>query len=283
MIISASRRTDIPCYYSEWFMNRIHDGYVSTRNPMNYNQVATISLHPNDVDGIVFWTKDAQNMMDKLHVLDRLGYPYYFQFTLTPYDKSIETGLRDKSDIAQTFIDLSKMIGKSRMIWRYDPIILNDALTIAYHERAFQRLCEKLSNHASRVTISFVDMYKKIKSKAVREISENEMRELAYAFSEISKPYGLPVTTCCETVDLSEYGIELAPCIDINIIEKIGGHSLRVKKENYQRPGCICASSKDIGVYNTCKNGCVYCYANFSEASVTKNFDKHDPNGLFLL
>lgn len=128
MILSASRRTDIPCYYSEWFMNRIRAGYVLTRNPMNHAQLSLISLSPDAVDCIVFWTKDAKKMLPHLNELDRIGYKYYFQFTLTPYNKTIEKNLRDKMEIEDTFIELSKKIGKERVIWRYDPIILNETL-----------------------------------------------------------------------------------------------------------------------------------------------------------
>lgn len=124
MILSASRRTDIPCYYSEWFINRLKAGYVFTRNPMNHAQISRINLSPDIVDCIVFWTKDPANMLDRLHILDEIGYKYYFQFTLTPYGKEIECSLREKSQIIETFIKLSETIGKDKVLWRYDPIIL---------------------------------------------------------------------------------------------------------------------------------------------------------------
>src|SRR5665647_2342080 len=116
MILSASRRTDIPAYYSEWFMNRLQSGYVLTRNPMNHAQISKITLSPDVVDCTVFWTKDPVNMLGKLPLLDKMGYKYYFQFTLTPYGKDIERSLRDKSLIIETFIHLSKIIGKDRVL-----------------------------------------------------------------------------------------------------------------------------------------------------------------------
>ncbi len=130
MIVSASRRTDIPCYYSDWLINRLKEGFVLTRNPMNYSQVSRISLSPDVVDCIVFWTKDAKNIIPHLKIIDNMGYKYYFQFTLTPYDYTIEKNLRDKKDIVNTFIELSNLIGKERVLWRYDPIILNNRLSM---------------------------------------------------------------------------------------------------------------------------------------------------------
>lgn len=283
MILSASRRTDIPCCYSAWFMNRISEGYVLTRNPMNYAQISKIPLSPDAVDCIVFWTKDAENIMDKLNVLDSLGYKYYFQFTLTPYDKSIEKGLRDKADIEDTFIKLGETMGKSRVLWRYDPIIVNDTLNIQYHKKQFGRMCEKLCNHTESVTISFVDIYAKLKTHLIREISKEEIAELSGFIGEQAKEYGLTVKACCEKSDLSGYGIVKASCIDKDVIDRICSTHLNVKADKNQRNGCGCYKSIDIGAYNTCKNGCIYCYANHSEISVKSNCNKHNPESELLI
>lgn len=283
MIISASRRTDIPCFYSEWFMNRIKAGRVLTRNPMNRAQVKTVPLTPDAVDCFVFWTKDPLNMLDKLPALDGAGFQYYFQFTLTPYGKDVEKNLRDKNDIERTFIELSRLIGKNRVIWRYDPIILNDLFNIAYHENEFERLCAKLGEHTGSVTISFVDVYAKLRTDLIREIRKNEMHELAGRLSVIARRYGLAAKACCESEDLLAYGVERASCIDGTLIESITGRPLDIKRDKNQREGCGCCSSTDIGAYNTCKNGCVYCYANHSAASINKNAAFHDPLGEFLI
>ena len=280
MILSASRRTDIPAYYSEWFMNRLKEGYALTRNPMNYAQVSKIPMSPDVIDCIVFWTKDPANMIDKLPLLDEMGYKYYFQFTLTPYGKDIERGVRDKTDIIKTFIQLSKAIGKNRVLWRYDPIILNDTLTVEYHSEMFEILCSQLCDYTKICIISFVDMYSKldkaVKSNLIREITKSEMMQFAAIFSEIGRKYGIELRACSEKMDLSGYGIHPASCIDKNTIEKVCGYTIDAKTDINQRPTCGCIQSIDIGAYNTCKNGCSYCYANYSDATIEINCLKHN-------
>ncbi|WMJ87355.1 DUF1848 domain-containing protein [Anaerocolumna sp. MB42-C2] len=287
MIISASRRTDIPAFYSEWFMNRLKEGYVLTRNPMNHSQVSKIILSPDVVDCIVFWTKDPKNILDKLPVIDNLGYQYYFQFTLTPYNQEIESFLRKKEEIIDTFIKLSEKKGKNKVLWRYDPIILNKDLTIEFHLEHFQYLCSKLSGFTGICNISFVDIYSKlgkaVKNNLLREITIEEMIKLASGFAKIGKSYGIELRACCERVDLSAYGVRQASCIDKAIIEEINGCSLEVKADTNQRAGCGCIQSTDIGAYNTCQNGCIYCYANYSYPAVANNCLKHNPRADILI
>jgi hypothetical protein len=281
MILSASRRTDIPAYYSEWFINRLQVGYVLARNPMNHTQVSKITLSPDTIDCIVFWTKDPANILDKLPLLDEMGFKYYFQFTITPYGKEIESNLRDKSEIIKTFIQLSKIIGKDKVLWRYDPIILNDSLTITYHSEMFETLCSMLTNYTNFCTISFVDMYSKLdkalKGKLIREITESEMLQLATIFSETGRKYNLKLRTCSEKIDFSNYGIHPASCIDKSTVEEVCGYKIDSRSDTNQRTGCGCIQSIDIGAYNTCKNGCVYCYANYSDSAVKNNCNKHNP------
>lgn len=283
MIISASRRTDIPAFYSDWFINRIKAGYVLARNPMNHAQISKIPLSTSLVDCIVFWTKDPYNMLDKLHILDDMGYPYYFQFTLTPYDRSLEKNLRDKSDIENTLITLSKSISKDRVLWRYDPIVLNDHIDIRYHKQQFSRLCQKFCNYTNSVTISFVDMYAKVKTGSIREIANDEMIELSQFIGETAKRYGLAAKACCEKLDLSLYGIGKASCIDKSTIERVCGYCLGITHDKNQRDGCGCFESVDIGAYNTCLNACVYCYANHSPLSVKRQNSLHNSNGELLI
>lgn len=283
MIISASRRTDIPCYYSEWFVNRLKAGHVLTRNPFNHAQLSRVSLSKNVVDCIVFWTKDAKNILPYLDEIDAMGYKYYFQFTLTPYGKDIEKNLRDKSEISKTFTQLSGRIGKQRVVWRYDPIILNDTLTIDWHKEQFLRYCENLSPYTDSVTISFVDNYKKLKNPLIREIVPEEMAELAEFIGSTAKKHGLKPQACCESVDLSVYGINRASCIDKSKIEMVCNSSMTLSNDSNQREGCGCCESIDIGVYNTCVNGCVYCYANNSSSTASRRQEAHDPLSELLL
>jgi len=249
---------------------------------MNHSQVSKISLSPDVVDCIVFWTKDAKNIIPQLENIDKMGYKYYFQFTLTPYDCTIEKNIRDKNEIVNTFIELSNIIGKERVLWRYDPIILNNRLSVDYHLEQFLLLCERLHSYTESVTISFVDYYKKLKTDIVRDITEEEITELSVFIGQTAKNYEMDVKACSERMDLTVYGIGKASCIDKYIIEKVCGHKLDVKQDKNQRGNCGCVESIDIGTYNTCSNGCVYCYANYSEKSVAANMKMHNPNSEML-
>ncbi len=261
MIISASRRTDIPCFFSEWFMEKVKEGYVMTVNPMNRSQTKNISLKQDDVDCFVFWTKDAENIIKYLPVLDTMGYKYYFQFTITPYEKDIERYLKNKIEIEKTFCDLSKKIGKQKVIWRYDPIFINDYYDIKFHISQFERMCGLFCEYTERVIISFIDVYSKNKKHGFLPVSEFEMKIIAQSFSETAKKYNLSLNTCCEKMDFSLYGIKSASCIDKNLIENIFNLKLdKIKQDKNQRLRCGCCSSIDIGTYGTCKNGCLYCY-----------------------
>ncbi|GHT99330.1 hypothetical protein FACS1894142_6790 [Spirochaetia bacterium] len=262
MIISASRRTDIPAFYGEWFMRRLREQRVLVRNPMNPEQISEIDLTPENIDGIVFWTKDPKRLLPHLDELDRLGYAYYFQFTLTPYDKTIEPHVADKSEIIKTFTELSDRIGKERVIWRYDPIILSDTLTVEHHADAFETLCEKLHAYTEKCVISFVDAYSFLN---IQELSADACSLLAQKLSAIADAYGLPLASCCEKIDPAEYHIAHNKCIDDELINRIRGSihksAITYKKDRGQRKECGCAASRDIGAYNTCDHGCVYCYA----------------------
>lgn len=282
MILSVSRRTDIPCCYGEWFLHRLREGYVLVRNPMNHAQVSRVPLSPALVDGIVFWTKDAQNFLSYLQEIDKMGYRYYFQFTLTPYGHDLEPGLRPKAEILQTFLDLSDRIGKERVLWRYDPIILNDEWTAERHVEAFARLCDLMSPYTQRVTISFVDQYKKIRSAHIRPLTEEEILLLGERFGRIAAEHRLPIVTCCEEADLSAFGIGHGSCIDAALLERLCGCPLDIAPDKNQRGGCGCVKSIDIGTYNTCPNGCLYCYANRSAASAVANYKQHDPKSPLL-
>lgn len=287
MIISASRRTDIPAFYSDWFINRLTEGYVLSRNPMNYSQVSKINLAPDLTDCIVFWTKDPKNLLDKLTKIDDMGYRYYFQFTLTPYGMDIEKNLRDKKEIVETFQQLSIRLGKNRVLWRYDPIILNNQLTSSYHIEQFEHFCEQLSGYSRICTISFVDMYakleKNVKNKLIRNITDEEMFQIAEAFSGIGRKYDFEIRACCEALDLTRFGIKNSSCIDQETIEAVCGYGIDSGRDGNQRTGCGCMQSIDIGAYNTCRHNCIYCYANYNEKSVQSNCLNHHEKGEFLI
>ncbi len=280
MIISASRRTDIPTYYSNWFYNRIREGYVYVRNPMNIHQIGKVSLSPDVVDGIVFWTKNPIPMMGRLDELK--DYAYYFQFTLNPYGKDVEPNLPSKNDsIIPAFQSLSKKIGREKVLWRYDPIFFNGKYTLEYHLKYFRMLAERLAGSTEKCTVSFLDLYRHIRRKTAPlglvDPTLSQKEELMRRFSEIAQEAGISLDTCAETIDLSRFGIRHARCIDPKRLERLGGYPLSVGKDKNQRPACGCVASIDIGAYDTCGSGCAYCYANGRPSTVQKNFAAHDP------
>lgn len=285
MIISCSRRTDIPALYSDWFFNRLREGYVLVRNPMNPGQVRNISLSPRDVDCIVFWTKDPAPMVDWLHLLK--DYHYYFQFTLTPYDRDIEPNLPPKADIVDTFIRLSDKIGKKRIIWRYDPILLSANISINYHIKHFNKLASQLSGHTEMCIMSFMDMYRHIQGRmsdqSVRPPDESEMRTLSEQLAGIAQSYDMRLSTCAEKINLADFGIEHGRCVDDRLISELTGIKLKVAKDKNQRELCGCVSSVDIGEYNTCSHGCCYCYANISQKKIDQNRSLHNAQSPLLI
>lgn len=279
MIISASRRTDIPSYYSEWLFNRLKEEYVLVRNPMNIHQISKIDLSPEVVDGIVFWTKNPTPMLKRLEELEK--YNFYFQFTLTAYGPEVETGLPSKNEvIIPSFRRLSKEVGKEKVIWRYDPIFLNETYTVDYHFKYFEVLASKLAQYTEKCTISFLDFYRNternIKPLHIQPVTEEQQREIVEKLVGIAKRYNLCLDTCAESCDFGTLGVFHACCIDKERFERIGKCKLNVEKDKNQRSECGCAASIDIGAYNTCQNGCLYCYANYSSTSVNNNSGKHN-------
>ena len=280
MILSASRRTDIPNYYSEWFFNRIREGFCYVRNPMNPAQISRISLSAEVVDCIVFWTKNPQPMLDRLGELS--AYPYYFQFTLTGYGADIERGVPHKKDrMIPIFQRLSEQIGNRRVIWRYDPILFNERYTPEYHVNAFGQIAEKLCGYTQRCVISFVDEYAKNR-RSMQQIGavtlpQMKLYEFAKTIGRLAKENGMTVASCAEALDLAACGIEKNCCIDRMLIEELTGWQMKVGKDKNQRVECGCVESIDIGTYNTCPNGCRYCYASYSPESVAQSRMKYDP------
>lgn len=280
MILSVSRRTDIPNYYSDWFFNRIREGFLCVRNPMNARQISRISLAPESVDGIVFWTKNPEPMLDRLDEL--AAYHYYFQFTLTGYGKDIEPGIPDKKEkMLSVFQRLSGIVGSRRIIWRYDPILFTEKYTPEYHIRAFEQIAAALNGFTSKCVISFVDRYAKNR-KAMEMLRAYELEGAEFSgfvrtIAEIARANGMEAASCAEETDLSLYGIGHNSCVDRQLLEELAGREIKAKKDRNQRPACGCAESTDVGAYNTCRNGCVYCYANYSRESVAASCRRCDP------
>ena len=279
MILSVSRRTDIPAFYSDWFFNRIKDGFVYVRNPMNIHQVSKIKITPDVVDCIVFWTKNPKKMLSRLDELK--DYKYYFQFTINPYNRQLELGVPKKEIIIDTFKELSNKIGRDKVIWRYDPILLTNEIDLNYHIKYFEELSKRLSGYTDKCVISFIDNYKKternLEGTFSRELSDSEVLQLTKELVKIANTYNIEINSCAEKYDLDYLGVKHGKCIDNETIENIVGYQLKTKKDKYQRDECGCIESIDIGEYNTCLHNCLYCYANFNKSEVLKKAGKHNP------
>lgn len=285
MILSVSRRTDIPNYYSDWFYNRIREGFLYVKNPMNPHQVSRIALSPELVDCIVFWTKNPEPMFGRLHELDQ--YTYYFQFTLTAYGCDIEPHVPHKKDkMIPVFQRLSDMIGSNRVVWRYDPILFSDTYTEEYHLRAFGQIADALAGYTKKCIISFVDTYAKnraaMRALNIREPVSVYERKFASKLSEMAHRNGMEIAACAEKIDLSDCGIGHSSCIDRALIEELLGCAIDVGKDKNQRAECGCVESIEVGTYHTCPNGCRYCYANDSRERVERNYRAYDADSPLL-
>ena len=281
MIISASRRTDIPAFYTEWFLRRLREGFVRVVNPFNTRQVSEISLRREDVTCLVFWTKNAAPLLARLGELEETGIPFYFQFTVTPYGRDIEPGLPEKAAVVRTFQRLAARIGRGRTVWRYDPILLTEKYSVAWHSEQFRNLLAVLAPCTDTCVLSFLDLYAKTerntRTLGLLPLGEEEMRALAAGFSEAARGSGVVLKSCAEAIDLVPYGIAHGACIDRTRLEKILGGRLAIQKDPTQRGACQCVKSVDIGAYNTCGHLCRYCYANFNAQMARALLAAHDP------
>jgi hypothetical protein len=292
MIISASRRTDIPAFYAEWFMNRIRAGYCAVPNPFNRNQISHVWLKPEDVDVIVFWTRNARPLLLRLAELDERGYRYYFQYTVMDNPRVIDPKSPPLEASLKTFRELADRIGPQKVIWRYDPIVFSSMTGPEFHQATYQHIAQALRGYTYRSVISIVDVYRK---------AEKRLRELAKQGAELlpceGKPFGdlmhalvhtadendMEIVSCAEEIDLQPYGVRPGKCVDDEYIAKTFGINVTSKKDPSQREACNCVVSKDIGMYNSCLYGCQYCYATSSFERAKINYGKHNPNSPSLI
>ena len=228
MILSVSRRTDIPAFYSKWFINRIRDGYVYVRNPFNANQISNIPLSPAIVDCIVFWSKNPAPLMEYLsEINERYNGAFYFQYTINPYERDLEPRLPELEQRIDTLKRIADIYGVGRVVWRYDPILLTDKYSIDWHKEWFEKLYQEIKPYTDTCVISFIDMYEKtIKNTTpygISALTTIEMEEIASSFAEVVEGSGLTIRTCAEGIDLKKYGIEPNSCIDQKRIETIIG------------------------------------------------------------
>ena len=272
MIISASRRTDIPAFYYPWLLNRFKDGEVWSVNPFNPRQVTVVPLSPGSVDAIVFWSKNPAPILE----YGLPPYPWYMQYTLNDYPQCFEASLPEVKTRIRTFRALAAIGGSNSMVWRYDPIIFTEGIDANDHLARFTALCRTLEGSTNQAIISFLDSYSKIgtwmRRVNIRWPEISEQIDLAQQMTEIGRQHGIRVTACCETA----LGLPVARCIDPDRLARLIG-PLTLPPDKGQREGCGCVDSVDIGRYDCCLHGCGYCYATASSAAALRNHARHDP------
>jgi len=295
MIISASRRTDIPAFYAPWFMQRVRAGFCDVPNPFNRRQVSRVSLRAEDVDAIVFWTRHPRPLLAALDELDARGYHYYFQYTLLDNPRVIDPRTPPALTAVATFQQLADRIGPARVIWRYDPIVLSAATDAAFHQTRYAWVAEQLRGYTERSVISFVDVYRKaaprLRTLAAHGVTlPNQPLDTLPGFADLvrslaatARQNGMEIVSCAEDIDLTRYGVQPGKCIDDALLAHLFGLHLARKKDPGQRAACGCVASRDIGMYDSCTFGCQYCYATSNFIHAAANHAAHDPNSPTLL
>jgi DNA repair photolyase len=305
MIISASRSTDIPAFYAEWLFNRIARGYIAWTNPFNQK---TVYVSFDEMRFIVFWSKNPKPLIPYLEYLDNKKIGYYFQITLNDYEyEKLEPNVPPISERVETFILLSNKIGKQRTIWRFDPLLLSDDLSVDALIQKIENIGNQIYQYTEKLVFSFADInvYRKVVSnlrksdKNYREFTENEISDFIKKLTSLSLKWDIELATCAENINLDDYKISKNRCIDDKLISQISKDDKRLMqwlgitenpnslfgsdytsnpklKDRGQRQNCGCIISKDIGMYNTCNHLCIYCYANNSSELVQNNILKHD-------
>lgn len=280
MVVSASRRTDIPAIYPEWLLNRLAAGEALVRNPMRYHQVSRVGLRPDQVGFLAFWTKDASPMLP--HLSGLADYPYGFQYTITGYGSALEPRVPALEASLGTFRTLAGMIGPERMVWRYDPILLHPEWDLQRHQSQFARIACALAGSTYRCVISLLDPYPSIQTALrrarIQPPSEAEIRSLAPFLAETADRCGITVEACAEPYDLSREGILPGGCLTPSFTGVVASG-----RDRNQRPGCGCQPSVDIGAYHSCPHQCLYCYANHGVGRVAEARRRHNPHSPLLI
>lgn len=284
MIINTGSRTDTVQYYSDWLLKRFKEGFVYSRNPLFPNIVTRYELNPNIVDCVVFCSKNYEPILDRLtEITDKFN--TYFHYTITAYGRDIEPNVPTIDESIETLIKLSKIVGKQRIAWRYDPILLTKKYTKQVHYNTFDYMSKRLSPHIDRCIFSFVDMYKKLETNMPEIIilNNNDKIEIAKNIGSIAKKHNMIIQTCATIEDFKQFGILQSGCMTSKILGNANNITFKKVRHSGNRQGCKCIENRNIGDYDTCPNGCKYCYANKNPQIAQENYKKHNPNNLMIL
>lgn len=284
MIINTGSRTDTVQYYSDWLLKRFKEGFVYSRNPLFPNIVTRYELNPNILDCVVFCSKNYEPILDRLtEITDKFN--TYFHYTITAYGRDIEPNVPTIDESIETLIKLSKIVGKQRIAWRYDPILLTKKYTKQVHYNTFDYMSKRLSPHIDRCIFSFVDMYKKLETNMPEIIilNNNDKIEIAKNIGSIAKKHNMIIQTCATIEDFKQFGILQSGCMTSEILGNANNITFKKVRHSGNRQGCKCIGNRNIGDYDTCPNGCKYCYANKNPQIAQENYKKHNPNDLMIL
>ncbi len=286
MIVSVSRRTDVPAFFGDWFIDKVQKGFVLVQSPYDNSLLYKVLLNPKVVDCFVFMSKNPAPFLPHLNYLDAQGYKYFFHFTLNPYDKSIEKNLPNKVALVETFKALSKRIGKEKVHWRYDPIIFGEEMGIAYHLCQFENFCNLLSSYTEKCFVSFLDFYPKV-SKILSKNkfyapTETAKIELLGKMETIAEKSGIELNMCGDANDYSHLGIKNDGCFSLGYLQNLLGEELQIGKDKSGRADCRCVEAVDVGTYGVCSHKCIYCYANGTSAEMDYKLSDYNPKSPIL-
>ena len=282
MLINTGSRTDIPAFYYKWFLNRIDEGFVYSKNPYN-NDIYSYPLDSNIIDCLCFCTKNPSHLVKRLGRLDE--FRQFWFVTITPYEKDIELNVPNYKKVIKSFKKLSGSLGVSKVSWRYDPIFINEKYSLDFHIDMFEEMACELGDYTNDCTISFIDLYAKVLRNfpEVGEVKTKDQLIIGAEFSRIAQRYGLNMKTCVEGTLLDQFGFDSSGCMTQKVLEKAIGNNLKIPKGKYTIRDCNCLFGRDIGAYNTCMHGCKYCYANSNMKLVKKNQKLHNPDSPLLI
>lgn len=283
MILNTGSRTDIPAYYSRWFCNRIREGFVLVRNPFYPSQVTRYRLTPEVIDVLVFCTKNPEPMLQELELLS--PYTCFWFVTITPYGKDVEPCVPPKERVMESLKRLRESVGTDRVSWRYDPVFVTEQYSVEYHIREFAGMADALRGYTGQCVVSFLDLYEKTKRNfpVAREVTRQEQETLTGEFARAAARNHMQIHLCCENESLVRDHVDAGGCMSKEVLEQAAGCRLRVPKRRYVRQECSCLLGADIGAYNTCGHGCLYCYANYDRKTVLRNMECHDVHSPFLV
>ena len=289
MIVSASYRTDIPAFYGRWFRERLDAGFADVVNPYG-GQVHRVTLTRDAVDAFLFWTRNAAPFLPAREEVSGAGFPFCIHLTITGYPRALETSVTDADDAVSLAHALARRYGPRTVVWRYDPVLITDLTPPDWHRRTFARLTHLLRGATDEVVTSFAQIYRKTRRNlgdaarrhgfAWRDPEAEEKRAILQGLAALAAEAGMAFTLCTQP-NLLVPGAEAARCIDLGRLSDIAGRPIAGHTKG-NRPGCLCAESRDIGTYDTCPHGCAYCYAVSSRRAAKDTFKAHDPDALSL-